>query len=60
MSAEINSNPTKKRLSEIEKELADLKEKKSALQQRWKGEKESISRIRSLKADIEKSRNNAI
>jgi ATP-dependent Clp protease ATP-binding subunit ClpB len=60
MSAEIYSNPTKKRLSEIEKELADLKEKKSALQQRWKGEKESISRIRSLKADIEKSRNNAI
>jgi ATP-dependent Clp protease ATP-binding subunit ClpB len=53
------SNPTKKRLSEIEKELADLKEKKSTLQQRWKGEKESISRIRSLKADIEKSRNNA-
>lgn len=60
MSTNTNSNPTKKRLSEIEKELADLKEKKSTLQQRWKGEKESISRIRSLKADIEKSRNNAI
>ena len=59
MSTDMYSNPTKKRLSEIEKELADLKEKKSTLQQRWKGEKESISRIRSLKADIEKSRNNA-
>lgn len=59
MSTDTYSNPTKKRLSEIEKELADLKEKKSTLQQRWKGEKESISRIRSLKADIEKSRNNA-
>jgi ATP-dependent Clp protease ATP-binding subunit ClpB len=60
MSTDTYSNPTKKRLSEIEKELADLKEKKATLQQRWKGEKESISRIRSLKADIEKSRNNAI
>ena len=59
MSTDMYSNPTKKRLSEIEKELADLKEKKSTLQQKWKGEKESISRIRSLKADIEKSRNNA-
>ena len=59
MSTDMYSNPTKKRLSEIEKELADLKEKKSTLQQRWNGEKESISRIRSLKADIEKSRNNA-
>ena len=59
MSTDTYSNPTKKRLSEIEKELADLKEKKSTLQQKWKGEKESISRIRSLKADIEKSRNNA-
>ena len=59
MSTDMYSNPTKKRLSEIEKELADLKEKKSTLQQRWKGEKESISSIRSLKADIEKSRNNA-
>jgi ATP-dependent Clp protease ATP-binding subunit ClpB len=59
MSTDTYSNPTKKRLSEIEKELADLKEKKATLQQRWKGEKESISRIRSLKADIEKSRNNA-
>ena len=59
MSTDTYSNPTKKRLSEIEKELADLKEKKSTLQQKWKGEKESISRIRSLKADIEKSRNHA-
>ena len=60
MSAELTGQSTRKRLQEIEKELADLKEKKSALHQRWKAEKESISRIRELKAEIEQLRNKAI
>jgi ATP-dependent Clp protease ATP-binding subunit ClpB len=60
MSAELTGQSTRKRLTEIEKELADLKEKKSALHQRWKAEKESISRIRALKAEIEQLRNKAI
>jgi len=59
MSADVSGNSTRKRLQEIEKELADLKEKKSALHQRWKAEKESISRIRELKAEIEQLRNKA-
>jgi ATP-dependent Clp protease ATP-binding subunit ClpB len=59
MSADVSGNSTRKRLQEIEKELADLKEKKSALHQRWKAEKESISRIRGLKAEIEQLRNKA-
>jgi ATP-dependent Clp protease ATP-binding subunit ClpB len=60
MSAELTGQSTRKRLQEIEKELADLKEKKSALYQRWKAEKESISRIRDLKAEIEQLRNKAV
>jgi ATP-dependent Clp protease ATP-binding subunit ClpB len=60
MSAELTGQSTRKRLQEIEKELADLKEKKSALYQRWKAEKESISRIRELKAEIEQLRNKAV
>ncbi|MFN5246864.1 MAG: AAA family ATPase [Ignavibacteria bacterium] len=59
MSAEISGNATRKRLLEIEKELADLQEKKSALHQRWKAEKESITRIREMKAEIEQLRNKA-
>lgn len=38
MSTDTYSNPTKKRLSEIEKELADLKEK-IYITTKWKGEK---------------------
>ncbi len=60
MSAELTGHSTRKRLQEIEKELADLKEKKGALHQRWKAEKESISRLRALKAEIEQLRNKAI
>ena len=59
MSAESSGNATRKRLQEIEKELADLKEKKVALHQRWKAEKDSISRIRELKAEIEQLRTKA-
>ncbi|NBP63251.1 MAG: AAA family ATPase [Bacteroidetes bacterium] len=59
MSAELSGNATRKRLQEIEKELADLKEKKVALHQRWKAEKDSISRIRELKAEIEQLRTKA-
>ena len=59
MSAELSGNATRKRLLEIEKELADLQEKKSALHQRWKAEKESITRIREMKAEIEQLRNKA-
>ena len=60
MSVESMGQSTRKRLQEIEKELADLKEKRSALHQRWKAEKESISRIREVKAEIEQLRNKAV
>ncbi|HOI42590.1 MAG TPA: ATP-dependent chaperone ClpB [Elusimicrobiales bacterium] len=41
------------RLKALEKELADLKEKSSALKLRWKGEKDLISKARGLKESIE-------
>ncbi len=54
MTEEKNSNEvTQKRLAEIEKEIADLKEKENALKFRWRQEKQFIQQIRSSKAEIE-------
>ncbi len=46
---------SKERLAKIEKTLADLKERSSALKARWQQEKEVISRIRGIKEQIEKT-----
>ena len=43
----------KKRIKEIDKEVGDLKEKVSALQLKWKNEKESITEIRKIKKEME-------
>lgn len=50
---------TRKRLSEIERELSDLQEKRTALRARWQVEKDAIQRIQGLKAAIELSKNDA-
>ncbi|OGL95175.1 ATP-dependent chaperone ClpB [Candidatus Uhrbacteria bacterium RIFOXYB12_FULL_58_10] len=47
---------SKARLSEIERQIADLREKTDALEGRWKNEKEKISEIQSIKGALEKSR----
>ena len=44
------------RLKAIEQELTELREKSDALKLRWKAEKESITRIRELKSQIEQAR----
>jgi ATP-dependent Clp protease ATP-binding subunit ClpB len=44
---------SKERLAVIEKELAEIREKSSALKAKWKQEKELIARSRSLKEKIE-------
>ncbi|MDZ4384211.1 MAG: ATP-dependent chaperone ClpB, partial [Nitrospirota bacterium] len=44
------------RLEKIEKELSDLKESDGALRGQWQAEKEVISRIRTLKEQIETAR----
>lgn len=46
-------NPTKIRLEEIEKELAELNEKKNSLTSHWNLEKNLIKSIRSSKEEIE-------
>lgn len=46
-------NPTKIRLEEIEKELAELAEERSALVAHWTLEKDLIKSIRSLKEELE-------
>ena len=43
----------KKRLTDIEKNIADLQEKQIALQTRWQTEKQAISQLRDIKENIE-------
>jgi ATP-dependent Clp protease ATP-binding subunit ClpB len=50
---------TKKRLEEIEKELASLRQEESALKERWGQEKRIIQSIRSYKAQIEEAKQKA-
>jgi ATP-dependent Clp protease ATP-binding subunit ClpB len=44
---------SKERLEKLEHELADLRERSSAMKAHWQEEKEAIDRIRKLKADLE-------
>lgn len=48
-----------KRLSELEKELADLKERMIQLEGRWKREKEILDDIHNLSEEIEQARSEA-
>jgi len=47
---------SKARLKEIEKQIADLREKTDALEGKWKNEKEKINAIQALKSGMEKLR----
>src|SRR5664280_1009046 len=47
---------SKERLENIEKELADLKEKSHELQARWQTEKQAIAELRTIKEQIEQTR----
>jgi ATP-dependent Clp protease ATP-binding subunit ClpB len=44
---------SRERLARVEKEVADLKEKSSAMKAKWQSEKEVIERIRAAKGEIE-------
>ncbi len=50
---------SKDRLAGLEKQLAELSEKRTALRSRWNQEKEAITTIRSLKAKLEEVRTDA-
>ncbi|GAB4241224.1 MAG: ATP-dependent chaperone ClpB [Methyloligellaceae bacterium] len=47
---------SKDRLEKLEKELADLEEKAAALTERWRSEKERLSRVQKLKEELEAAR----
>jgi len=47
---------SRERLAKIEKELANLRAEADALKARWQTEKEAVSRLRSLREQIEKTR----
>lgn len=49
--------PSRKRLSSLRKELSETREKASALRARYETEKESITKVRDLRARIETLRN---
>ena len=44
---------SRQRLGQLEKELANLKERETGLQARWKKEKEHVEQLRSLRARLE-------
>ena len=46
---------SRERLQKLEKDLADLREKSSALNARWKTEKDAIAGLRALKAQLEET-----
>ena len=47
---------TRQRLAQLEKELANLKERETAVQARWKKEREHVERLRALRAELEEAR----
>ena len=53
-----NDEPSQKRLSSLRKELSETRERASALRARYESEKESIGKVRDLRARIETLRNN--
>ena len=54
---ELNSSSkdakSKQRVKEIEKEIADLKEKTSEIELKWKNEKETVNDIKRIKKELE-------
>jgi ATP-dependent Clp protease ATP-binding subunit ClpB len=54
--AKETDEPSRERLERLDRELADLKERSTALKARWQGEKAAIGRIGKIKEDIDASR----
>ncbi len=47
---------SRERLRALEKELANLKERESALQAKWKKEKEHVEKLRALRAELDQAK----
>ncbi len=54
--AEGKNVKAKTRLEEIEKEIADLKEKTAEIDLKWKNEKETVGEIKRIKKELEEAR----
>ncbi len=54
--AEGKNNKAKKRMQDIEKEIADFREKTSELDLKWKNEKETVTEIKNIKKQLEQAR----
>ncbi len=54
--AESGSKSAKNRIKEIEKSIADFKEKTSEIELKWKNEKETITDIKTIKKELEKAK----
>src|SRR3989338_2545869 len=54
--AENKNGKAKTRLKDIEKEIADLKEKTAEIDLKWKNEKESVGEIKRIKKQLETAR----
>ncbi len=50
---EVKNPKVKTRLKEIEKEIADLREKTSEIELKWKNEKETVGEIKDIKKNLE-------
>lgn len=55
----IKNVKTKQRLKDIDAEIADLKEKTSEIELKWKNEKETVVDIKNIKKDLERLRHEA-
>ncbi len=55
----LHGKKAKARIRKIDKEIADLREKTSELELKWKNEKETVSSIREIKKELEEIRNEA-
>jgi ATP-dependent Clp protease ATP-binding subunit ClpB len=51
-----DSKPARERLKTVEKSLAELKERASAMKARWKAEKDAIAAIRELKRKVDEAK----
>src|SRR5580658_2249644 len=54
--ARERDSASRERLKQLEKELSGLKERETALQARWKKEKEHVEQLRSLRAELERAK----
>lgn len=52
----VKDEKTRDRITELEKQIADIKERSRELEVRWKNEKETIEKIKELQTDLERKR----